>query len=784
MFNLSYLPHYLFRQLPGLPGTTRYNWLVILSLLVFLPAAHAVSEADLPPPEQVFALTVTAQDADTLVAQWSIAEGYYLYRNRVRFTSNTPGVRLGEPHFPAGKIKEDEFSGRIETYRGTLRIEIPLQREAQAPQHLELKTVFQGCADIGFCYPPQTQTTAVDLPASSTLAAAVQETGIPQSPAMEPVPPSASPPKLLTGLKSRENALLNQSQDSLLEPDQAFMPSVTATAPRTLTIRWDIADGYYLYKDKLKLSLLNAGDLRIQAVDLPAGKVTEDEFFGHQEVFYRQATATAHLQGSSRAGREIEVQVAYQGCAEIGVCYPPITRILPVTLAALSAAVPPAAAGTTRPVPAEAEQDRMARLLTEQRFWAAPAFFGFGVLLAFTPCVFPMVPILSRLIAGQGKYLNTRRALALSLVYVLAMAVTYTVAGVLAALLGQNIQALFQNPWVLAGFSALFVLLALSMFGFYELQLPASWQNRLTELSHRQRGGSFVGVAGMGLLSALIVSPCVAPPLIGVLTVIASTGDALLGACALFALSLGMGAPLLLVGTSVGHWLPKAGYWMERIQAVFGVLLLAVALWMLERILPVAVTMLLWAVLLIVCAIYMGALQPVDSAAPGWRILVKGLGMVLLIYGILLLVGMAAGGRDVLRPLRGVSFSAGATPTHPSFHPVKTLADLEQKLQQAGGRPVILDFYADWCVSCQEMNEYTFGDAGVQAALRNVLVLQADVTANDDADQTLLHHFGILGPPVTLFFGADGRERKAYRVVGFMAAERFKAHLDQILQLP
>ncbi len=764
---------------------------MILSLLAALglptllpPPAHAVNEADLLPAERAFLLTVSAQDADTLVAQWSIAEGFYLYRERFRFTSNTPGIRLGEPRFPAGTIKEDEFFGRMETYHGMIRIEIPLQRDADAPRHLELKTVFQGCAATGFCYPPQTRIAAVDLPTPPIAAVTVQESATSKPPAMEPVIPPLSSPRahLLKGLTARENTLFSQSQDQLLAPDQAFILSVTTVDPRTLVVRWAIADGYYLYKDKLKLSLLKAGDLHIQTVDIPAGKVSEDEFFGHQEVFYRQATATAHLQGTHRENRDIEVQVAYQGCAEVGVCYPPITRILPVTLAALPVPAPLAAAHATEAVPAEAEQDRMARLLTEQRFWATPAFFGFGLLLAFTPCVFPMVPILSRLIAGQGQRLNKRRAFALSLVYVLTMAVTYTVAGVLAALLGQNIQALFQNSWILVTFSALFVLLALSLFGFYELQLPAAWQNRLTELSHRQRGGSFVGVAGMGLLSALIVSPCVAPPLIGVLTVIASTGDALLGACTLFTLSLGMGAPLLLVGTSLGHWLPRAGHWMERIQAVFGVLLLAVALWILERVLPTAVTMLLWAVLLIVCAVYMGALQPVDSAAPGWRILIKGLGMVLLIYGILLLVGMAAGGRDTLQPLRGVSFSANAMPAHGLFRPVKTLAELERELQHVDGRPVMLDFYADWCVSCKEMEQYTFSDPGVRAALHNALLLKADVTANDTADQALLHHFGVLGPPATLFFGADRGERKAYRVVGFMEAERFKVQVQQALQ--
>jgi thiol:disulfide interchange protein DsbD len=294
-----------------------------------------------------------------------------------------------------------------------------------------------------------------------------------------------------------------------------------------------------------------------------------------------------------------------------------------------------------------------------------------------------MIPILSSLIAGEGSTLTRRRALALALVYVLAMALTYTGAGLLAALLGQNLQAAFQNTWILSAFSALFVALALAMFGFYELQLPIGLQQRLTAWSNRQRGGRYLGVAVMGVLSALIVGPCVAPPLIGVLSFIAVTGDVTLGALALFVLSLGMGAPLLLIGASAGHWLPRAGHWMERIKAVFGVLLLALALWLLERILPAALMMLLWATLLIVTATYMGALQPLVHGAPPWRTLIKGLGVVLLIYGMLLLVGVAAGGRDPWQPLRGVSFSAAAQPAAATFRPIKTRADLEQALRTA-----------------------------------------------------------------------------------------------------
>lgn len=591
----------------------------------------------------------------------------------------------------------------------------------------------------------------------------------------------------------------NSPQERILDADQAFQVTVSVSDPEIVDARWTIAPGYYLYRDKFRLGLVDAQGVGIASTDIPPGEPKDDPYFGRQEIFHDEATIRVRLRRNSPGAQTVRVKTSYQGCAEIGVCYPPISRITAVDLPPLSTAPlattvtgdtstigsspPPSTSAIPTASGNEPEQDRLARLLGEQRFWAIPAFFGFGLLLAFTPCVFPMIPILSSLIVGQGTSLTRRRAILLSLTYVLAMATTYTVAGLLAALVGQNIQAWFQNPWVLGAFSALFVLLALSMFGLYDLQLPTSLQNRLVDWSNRQRGGHHAGAAVMGLLSALIVSPCVAPPLIGALTFIAVTGDLVLGAAALFALSLGMGMPLLAIGASAGHWLPHAGHWMGRIKTIFGVLLLAVALWLLERILPAVATMVLWSTLLIVTATYMGALQPTVHGAPAWRTLVKGLGLVLLIYGVLLLVGVAAGGRDPWQPLRGVSLvanaagNAGAT----TFRRVKTVADVNQALLAARGRPTLLDFYADWCASCKEMERYTFADPRVRAALADVVTLRADVTANDAADQDLLKHFGVVGPPAILFFGSDGRERREYRVVGFVEAEPFEQQIRSLL---
>lgn len=600
----------------------------------------------------------------------------------------------------------------------------------------------------------------------------------------------------------------HSGQERILDADQAFQVIANMLDPLTLELRWTIAPGYYLYRDKFRLSVVDGPGVSITSIEIPPGEPKDDPTFGRQQVFHQATVITARLNRDPSAEQEVRIKADYQGCAEIGVCYPPLSQTLPVALPvyapSLAAAGPvkvesprppsTSALHATSPDPSrraesiEPEQDRLARLLGEQRFWAIPAFFGFGLLLAFTPCVFPMIPILSSLIAGQGATLTRRRALLLSLTYVLAMAATYTVAGVLAALLGQNLQIWFQNPWVLAVFSGMFVVLALSMFGLYELQLPATLQNRLVDWSNQQRGGHHVGVAVMGLLSALIVGPCVAPPLIGVLTFIAVTGDLALGAAALFALSLGMGAPLLLIGASAGHWLPRAGHWMERIKAVFGVLLLAVALWLLDRILPATASMALWATLLIVTATYMGVLQPVAHGAPAWRTFIKGLGLVLLIYGILLLIGVASGGRDPWQPLRGVRLIASAAgeasaTTESLFHPVKTMADVERAVRAANGQPVMLDFYADWCVSCRELERETFTDPAVQATLAGMTVLRADVTANDDDDQALLKHFGIIGPPALLFFGPEGTERREYRRVGFIDATQFNQHVQGLPRL-
>ena len=578
-------------------------------------------------------------------------------------------------------------------------------------------------------------------------------------------------------------------QDDILEVDDAFKLSTEVKGSRFIA-HWVIADGHYLYRDKMNITSTDS-KLVTFPLQMQPGEEKDDPIF-NKKLFVYHHNAEVTLPFSNEDGdKDVVFKVKYQGCSEIsGICYPPQTRDISVRVPAVIGTA--AASAIDKPAaqaPLQSEQDRMADTLKQGATWLTIlAFFGAGLLLAFTPCVFPMIPILCSIIVGQGEHHTVRSSLGLSLVYVLAMALTYTVVGVLVGLSGENIQAWFQNPWIISAFVGIFILLSLSMFGFYELQMPAAIQSKLTEISNSQRGGTLTGVAIMGFLSALIVGPCVTAPLVGALIYIADTGDALLGGLALFSLSMGMGAPLLAIGASAGKLLPKAGPWMDTIKAVFGVLLLALGIWLLERVAPTALTMALWAALLIVSAIYMGAIESMPSGTSGWRKLWKGTGFVLLVYGVILLIGLASGGRDVFHPLRGINLGEGTTTaehvSHLPFKQIKGIVELNAALAEAKaqGKTVMLDFYADWCISCKEMEAFTFSDPAVQQALTDTVLLQADVTPNDDQDRALYKHFGIIGPPSIMFFDKNGNELKNYRVVGFMPADQFNTHLQQALR--
>lgn len=548
-----------------------------------------------------------------------------------------------------------------------------------------------------------------------------------------------------------------------LPPQLAFKPQVRAIDARTLEVRFEITRGYYLYGDKFRFQL-DAEGATLGAPRLPKGKSVEDATFGRVDVYYDRVRLTLPVERPPGEALAATLHITSQGCAEAGVCYPPLRQSLPVEL-------PPAGAVTASAGLSGDESGTIGRWLGEAAPWlVVVSFFGFGLLLAFTPCVFPMLPIVSGIIVGAGTQVTPRRGLLLSLAYVFGMAVAYAAAGVAAGLSGTLLAAALQNAWVLGGMAVLFVALALSMFGVYELQLPSAWQSQVTEEAGHFRAGSLPGVAAMGAVSALVVGPCVAAPLAGALLYIGQTGDALLGGVALFFMALGMGVPLVAVGASAGALLPRAGAWMDGVKKAFGVALLATAWSLLAPVLPPAFYLGGWAVLCIVTAIWLRAIDPLPVHAPGGLRVLKGVAVVLLLVGCVQLVGAFSGASDPWRPLAGLR-ATEAAPKLP-FERVRTLAELEARIS-AAGRPVLVDYYADWCVACKDMERSTFADDRVRQRLAGWTLLQVDVTANSDDDKALLARFGLFGPPGIVFFDARGVEVPNVRVVGFQNADAF-----------
>ena len=585
--------------------------------------------------------------------------------------------------------------------------------------------------------------------------------------------------------------LFGQS-DELLEPEKAFQFAARAVDARTLEVHFTIADGYYMYRDKFRFALEGADGVALGTPQLPPGIRKKDEFFGEVETYRKKVSVQLPLARSNTAAQSLKLNVTSQGCADIGVCYTPMDSSATLQLAALAADDASGGAGGA-PVLSEAPRAvepsasfsifasdlDIAKLFEGNLVVVLLSFLGFGLLLAFTPCVLPMVPILSGIIAGEGRDLNKTRAFLLSVAYVLGMAVTYAAAGVAAAYSGTLLAAALQNAWVLGAFALVFVWLALSMFGFYDLQLPGFLHHRLHSAHQKLKGGKIASVAAMGVFSAIIVSPCVAAPLAGALLYISQTKDVALGGAALFAMALGMGIPLIAVGVSEGALLPKSGAWMEGVKKFFGVLLLAVAIWIVSPILPVAVQMVAWAALLVGSAMFLRAIDPLPTNAGSWPRLWKSVGMLALVTGIAMLVGALSGARDPLKPLGGVMGGAQAVAAPVNWVRVDSLPELEERLRNPG-RPVMLDFYADWCVSCKEMERFTFSDPSVRAAMDRMLLLQADVTDNTEQHKLLLKRFSLFGPPGIIFFDAQGREIKGLRVIGYQDSDRFLKTLAQV----
>ncbi|WP_077528745.1 protein-disulfide reductase DsbD [Vreelandella utahensis] len=568
-------------------------------------------------------------------------------------------------------------------------------------------------------------------------------------------------------------------QSDFLSPEEAFQYELVPDGDQ-YRLEWEIADDYYLYRKRMTVT---GQDADPADVSYPEGEIITDEYFGESEVYYGQAEVMID------PGEVQTLELSWQGCADEGLCYPPQNAT--VTLDGEPASAngsdggDPDAAQSVDPSP-QAEDEYLAGSLADSSLaWNLALFFGLGLLLVFTPCVLPMVPILSAVIVGSQA--GRGRAFQLSLAFVVTMAATYAVLGAVAGLIGANLQAAFQVPLFIGGLAVIFVLLALSMFGVYELQLPAFIRERLEAMNSRQTGGHLGGAALMGFFSALLASPCMTAPLAGALLYIAESGDAFNGGLGLFALGLGMGAPLVAFGTLGASFLPNPGTWMNGVKAVFGVILLGTAVWFLERILPAHVIMALWGVLAaIASALVLNAVRHAALAEPA-RALAAALALVVGLWGGLMLVGAAGGGGAPYSPLK--PFVGGGEPAGTAgvaeegmagFEVIKSPRDLDQALASAGeqSRWTLLEFYADWCISCEVIEEEVFGDPEVQKALADVQLLQADVTANDSTDQALMDELKVVGPPTIMLIGPDGQERRGYRVTGEISSEAFLERLS------
>jgi thiol:disulfide interchange protein DsbD len=742
--------------------------IVLRALLVLGLATLATplwAKDDFLPPEQAYKYS-TRVAGDQLIVTWQIQPGYYLYKKRLGVASGSSTAQLGQPAWPKGENHHDEYFGDQEIYRGQVEVPVPVSFSGPRPAELAVELKLQGCADAGLCFPPMTWKTQVPL--DSVAASGGKST--------------AAPVGLQAFFKTAKGVVSNQ--DDFLPPDQAFRFSARMEQPDSVALNWVIADGYYLYRQRISVSSDTTG-VQIGTLALPKGEPKHDESFGDTEVYHQLLDANLPVARPAGSAGTLNLKVTYQGCAEGGLCYNPITKVVAVELPPTdTATVLPAAAKGTANAPV-AEQDSLAALVRDGNlFVLLITFFGGGLVLALTPCVLPMIPILSGIIVGQGDKITPLRGFSLAFTYVQGMAVTYAGAGAIFALaFKQAPQASFQQPWILILFALLFIALAFAMFGAYTLQLPSALQTRLTNVSNQQTSGTYIGTFIMGALSALIVTACVAPAIVAALSVIAQAGSVVRGAGALYATGLGMGVPLLIVGASAGSLLPRVGPWMDTIKSLFGVIFLGVAIYVINPLLPPALTLLLWSALTLIAGFWIFSLKARDGGPVSSP--VRAVGLLSLVYGVILLIGAASGGHDPLQPLAalrvGTASGSGAASTDHTvaFRRIKSVADLDEQVAaaHAAGKPVMLDFYADWCASCKEMEKYTFNDPAVRAALANAVLLQADVTANDEQDKALLARFEIFGPPTIAFFGADGVERRNFRLVGFTPAEQFHQHI-------
>lgn len=755
---------------------TKIKIIPVYLLTLLLASLNAFALDEPLAPHEAFKFNAIVE-GNTIKATWTAADDYYMYRDKIRFESGTPGIELGAPVYPKGKmkhgIKPDGTEGEVETYTKSVTLEVPVTKGSG---ELELIAFGQGCAEkLGICYPPQKRKQTLTVASATSAVNALGDLGS----------------QLGLGIANDVN--------EPLDPEKAFAFSATVEG-NTLRATWTIARDYYMYKDKFRFESTNP-NIRFAAIKIPPGKmkhgITPEGKEGEVETYVDHVVIEVPFSVTKEGIKTLELVAHGQGCAELlGICYPPQKRAYSLNLVNAVAVAPMTmprsdAVQTTTKDDFVSDQDKSAVILASgDTLKIILYFFLGGLALAFTACMYPMIPILSSIIVGQGHKVTTAHAFNLSLIYVSSMAITFGIMGSLFAGLakGVNIQAIFQQDYVLIPFSLIFVALAFSMFGFFTIQLPASWQGKLSEISNHQKSGSYLGVIVMGALSALIIGPCAGPVLIGALIYVAKEGDVLLGFLSMFILGMGLGMPLLFIGLSHGKYLPKAGGWMDTVKYAAGAILLSVSLIFLERVSFISsmVIMLLWSAFFIIVGIYIGALDPIKEGRSGWFKLWKGLGLVFIVYGAIVMLGGLTGARNVNDPLHGSKLVTGSshTQTELKFKRIKTVEDLQSELELASAtnKYVLLDFYADWCAYCKTFEDYVLTDPNVKTLLSDFILLQVDVTKNDDKDVRLLKHTDVVAPPTFMFYGPDGKEKRTYRIVGEMNTTKFIERVNLVLK--
>ena len=768
-------------------------------------------DADLLPSEDAFRFSAQLVGEEGIQARWEIAEGYYMYRDKMEFHLSGDGLVFSDPVYPTGHIKQDELFGTVEVYTHQFETLIPISDSGTGPITLLAKG--QGCNEpVGVCYPPMEHRIAFQ-PTSR-----VQPIDEPSTPSLPVEQPDSTPSADMSALTGSQNPSFGSFDDAselrnllaagmdqpdFLDVDDAFRLKLTVLSEGRLTADFKIADGYYLYHDKIQFT--QDGDAPVPRITLPQGVMKKDEYFGEVAVHQTDFSVPMTLRPDSSGQFSPVLKATYQGCAEGGICYSPVNKTFDLGILGMMPTAQADVSGSQEPVsqPPDGQsgslstgsetdtvQNELPALLPDALLPLLFGAFVAGLLLTFTPCVLPMIPILSSVIAGQGPHLTKLKGGMLALFYVLGTTVTYAAMGAIAGATGEQLQSYFQNAWAIGTLSGIFVVMSLSMFGLFDIQMPAFIQSSL-----QQRSGKLTGsiplVFILGLVSALIIGACVSPILISFLSVAVTNADPVLGAQIMFAMAWGMGLPLIAVGFGAGYLIPKAGQWMDTIKHVFGIMLIAVAIYLLQS-LPEVPVLFLWGSFLIILSVYLGVHSPLTEQQSGWYKLRKGVGIVVLVWGVFVLIGGFFGQRDLFRPIPvtlfsqspGLSSGSINETTASLFVRVNSIQQLDQALIQAtqSNKAVLIDYYADWCVDCVRMEKTTFLDKAVRQRLNERFVpLKVDVTnPNDPEGKALKKRYGVFGPPAVLFIDSEGKERKDLHFYGYKNPADFLAHLSRL----